>query len=403
MLAAHAAALDAVGGRAAVARRLASVDPARLPTHAVAVGKAAADMMAGALDAAGDTLVDALVLTKHDHAGGLAEHAGRARVRESSHPVPDESCLRSGAALWRFVEGAPDDARLLVMVSGGASSLVEHLAPGLDAEFLARVNGWLLANALPIGPMNRVRKRISRIKGGRLALAVDGRQTLCLMISDVPEDDPRVIGSGPLAMHTAADIDVSDLDLPDWLARVTCKPPPLAPPSAFKTIKGEVVAHPALARSAAAASLTASGVEVRTHHELLEGDAVETGPMLVEIAAADPGTVHLWSSETTVHLPENPGRGGRCQSLALSAAMALDARGNGLVLAAGTDGTDGPGGDAGALVDSTSLTRGRDGGRDPGHDLEAADAGSFLEASGDLLCTGPTGTNVMDVLMAWAP
>jgi hydroxypyruvate reductase len=227
LVAAHAAAVDAVGGRQSVARYLATLSADEHPTQAVAIGKAAADMMAGAFDALGATLRDALVLTKHGHAQGLAEHAASATVLESSHPVPDASCLRSGAALWEFVTGTPADARVLVMVSGGASALVEHLAHGLDAQFLARVNAWLLANALAIGPMNRVRKRISRIKGGRLALALGGRSALCLMISDVPGDDPRVIGSGPLAPHVAADIDVSDLDLPDWLARVTAKPPPL--------------------------------------------------------------------------------------------------------------------------------------------------------------------------------
>jgi len=403
MLAAHRAALDAVGGRPAVARHLRALERAGRPSHAVAIGKAAADMMAGAIEALDGALQGALVLTKHGHVAGLGPYADRVRVMESSHPVPDASCLRAGAALWDFVADAPPDARVLVMVSGGASALVEHLAPGLDAAFLARVNDWLLSNALSIGPMNRVRKRISRIKGGRLALALAGRPALCLMISDVPGDDPKVIGSGPLVPHSSADIDVSDLALPHWLSSVTAHPPALAPLEAFERVTAAVVARPALAKAAAAQALEQAGVAVRVHDALLEGDALETGREVVAMAAADPARAHLWSSETTVHLPPHPGRGGRCQSLALSAAVVLRDRGAGVVLAAGTDGTDGPGEDAGAVVDAGTLARGRTAGRDPLADLAAADAGAFLDASGDLLRTGPTGTNVMDLVMAWCP
>ena len=164
-----------------------------------------------------------------------------------------------------------------------------------------------------------------------------------------------------------------------------------------------LVARPVLAREAAERALRAAHQHVREHETLLEGDAVATGRAVVEHAAGEPGVVHLWSSETTVRLPESPGRGGRCQSLALSAALALAEAGRGVVLAAGTDGTDGPGEDAGAVVDPASVARGRDEGRDARADLAAADAGSFLEASGDLITTGPTGTNVMDLVMAWMP
>ena len=107
---AHQAALDAVSGRPAVARYLRSVSGEQRPTHAAAVGKAAADMMAGALDVLGDQLRDALVITKHGHSTGLAEYLGTIRVIESAHPVPDASCLQAGEALWRFVHDAPKDA-----------------------------------------------------------------------------------------------------------------------------------------------------------------------------------------------------------------------------------------------------------------------------------------------------
>lgn len=398
LIAAHQAALDAVGGRAAVTRYVRGLADELRPTHGVAIGKAAADMMEGALDVLGDGLQQALVITKHGHA--IA--GSRARVIESAHPLPDASCLRAGVELWQFITQAPRDARLLVMISGGASALVEHLAQGLDAPFMARVNAWLLGSGLSIGPMNRVRKRISQIKGGRLAFAVDARQTLLLMISDVPQDDAKVIGSGPLSLHTKTDIDVSDLALPAWLARATVNAPPLAPAAAFDCVRAQIVANPAMAKLAAAKNLREHGIVVQVHDELLEGDAVSRGTDIAQQARCAPGVVHLWSSETTVTLPPVPGRGGRCQSLALSAALALEGGGEAAILAAGTDGTDGPGLDAGAVVDALSVVRGRRKGRDPMLDLVAADAGSFLECSGDLLRTGPTGTNVMDLLMAWS-
>ena len=218
LLDAHEAALDAVSGRPSVARYL-THHPSPGITHAVAVGKAAADMAAGALDVLGNELQQVLVVTKHGHLDGVAEYAHRIRGLECAHPVPDQSCLDAGQAAWAFFEDAPANAGFLFMISGGASSLLERLPAGLDATFLARVNDWLLAGGYSIGVMNRVRKRISSIKGGRLAHALAGRSALCLMISDVPGDDPKVIGSGPLIPHHDEDMDVSDLVLPEWASR----------------------------------------------------------------------------------------------------------------------------------------------------------------------------------------
>jgi hydroxypyruvate reductase len=399
LVAAYATAIEAVGGRNAVGRYL-SEHPVDGLTHAVAVGKAAAEMATGALDVAGDRLRQVLVVTKHGHLDALDVADPRVTGMQSAHPVPDQSCLDAGEAVWRFFVEAPDDAGFLLMVSGGASSLLERLPEGLDAGFLAEVNDWLLAGGYPIGAMNRVRKRLSTLKGGRLANALAGREALCLMISDVPDDDPKVIGSGPLIPHVEADMAVDDLPLPDWLAAHTASPPALAPNSAFRQVTSAVVANPAMAREAAARALRDAGLEVTVHPALLEGDALEVGREVVAVAANQPGRVQLWASETTVVLPSRPGRGGRCQSLALSAALAVG-HGGGVVLAAGTDGTDGPGEDAGAVVDAGTLERG--GGLNAAQCLCEADAGRFLAASGDLIRTGPTGTNVMDLVMAWSP
>ena len=415
LLEGYRAALGAVGGRESVRRRLAA-ERIFAPRFAFAVGKAAAYMMAGALDVLGERIERGLVVTKHGHTGDVIDPGWPVEVVESSHPVPDASCLAAGQALVEFIDTIPADADVLSLVSGGASALVEVLPDGFDASDLARVNEYLLAAGHPIGAMNRVRKRISRIKGGRLAQRIAPRRALNLAISDVPGDDPKVIGSGLLAAHSSEDVAADDLDLPPWLVEMGQRAPPLSGGDAAVRIstgriRTEVIARPADARAAAAAICRSDGVDVVEHPDLLEGDAIGIGCRIGrEIAGAKP-SAHVWAGETTVVLPPSPGRGGRCQSLALAAAMEIGARAGGLpsgagegtgicVLAAGTDGTDGPGEDAGALVDAGTIARGVAGGLDPERSLRAADAGTFLEASGDLVHTGPTGTNVMDLVIA---
>lgn len=395
----YRAALDAVGGRESVRRRLA-VEKVLAPRFAFAVGKAAAYMVAGAFDVLGERIEHALVVTKRGHAGDVLDPGWPVDVVESSHPVPDETCLAAGRVLVGFIDAIPADADVLALVSGGASALVEILPDGFDAFDLARVNEYLLAEGHPIGAVNRVRKRISRIKGGRLAQRIAPRRALNLAISDVPGDDPKVIGSGLLVAHSSKDVALGDLVLPAWLAEMGLRAPPFPGSDVTDCIRTEVIARPADARAAAVAVCRSAGLEVVEHPELLEGDALEAGQRIGrEIAGARP-SVHVWASETTVKLPPSPGRGGRCQSLALAAAIEIRERAGAYVLAAGTDGTDGPGEDAGALVDAGTVARGIAAGVAPARSLHAADAGAFLQASGDLVYTGPTGTNVMDLVVA---
>ena len=437
----YRAALDATGGRACVRRRLAhmlgehalawneaapgsSTAPAGgpaisrsgiarrhqqrspfSPRFVFAVGKAAAAMTAGAFDVLGEGIERALVVTKHGHAGDLLDPGWPVEVVESSHPVPDESCLEAGRALVEFVDAVPADADVLALVSGGASALVEVLPEGFDAGDLARVNEYLLAEGLPIGAMNRVRKRISRIKGGRLAQRLAPRRALNLAISDVPGDDPKVIGSGLLVAHEGEDLETGDLDIPPWLVEMGRRAPPLAGGNATARgyagrIRTEIVACPADARAAAAAVYRAAGLDVVEPPDLLDGDAIGTGRRIGRAIAEAKPAAHVRAGETTVVLPPSPGRGGRCQSLALAAALEIRGSAGTWVLAAGTDGTDGPGEDAGALVDGGTVARGAAAGLGPDHCLRTADAGTFLDASGDLVRTGPTGTNVLDLVVA---
>jgi hydroxypyruvate reductase len=178
-------------------------------------------------------------------------------------------------------------------------------------------------------------------------------------------------------------------------------PPAPAPDDVcFQKVTREIVATLDNAKSATVDAAKKLGYEAVIESAFVSGDAVETGTRLAnKLLQFEPGTVHVWGGETTVTLPESPGRGGRNQSMALAAALMLQGHAGLWLLAAGTDGTDGPTDDAGALVDGGTIARGEQAGRDAKQSLARADAGNFLEASGDLLQTGPTGTNVMDIML----
>lgn len=401
----YAAGVEAVDGRSCVARFVRAelvCDDAwsAQPLWLVSIGKAAVSMMAGAFDAFGSNITSALIITKRGHCKPLFTNNPSVRCFESAHPVPDASSFRAGEMLSGFLEAAPANARFIFLISGGASSLVELSPIGVDVNDVVRIHEWLLSSSLPIGSMNRVRKRISRLKAGRLAMYLRGRMTMNLLISDVPEDDPRVIGSGLLTKHSQDDIDISDMQLPPWMESLLANPPALAEPSAFAGIHTEIVAQPGLARAAAGALAQARGYQVKIHEYLVQGEASEVGEEIARKLLADPPGVQIWSSEVTVTLPPAPGRGGRCQSLALAAAVTLARQEHVYFLAAGTDGTDGPTAATGALVDGGTVERGKWANLNAARCLAAADAGSFLEMTHDLITTGPTGTNVMDLLLS---
>lgn len=395
----YAAALQAVDGRAAVRTRLSRYAAAG-PVHVVAIGKAASAMMQGAVDALGESLAAGLVITRH----GYADAAGpRVRVLEADHPLPGAASLAAGQALLDFIAAAPAAAPLLFLISGGTSALVEVLPPGVDAARLQAANDWLLASGWDIARINQIRRALSCIKGGRLARHVGGHPVLNLLLSDVPGDEPSVIGSGLLVpTPDAAPVVSAQAPLPPWLAAHVAAPPPLPKAADFAAIHTEILCSNRDARTAAGVAGVARGLAVYQHDEVIQGEAAGVGHALAQQALAGPPGLHVWGGEATVRLPPQPGRGGRCQTLALAAAQVL--AGSPLILlAAGTDGSDGPGEDAGALVDGETIARGELECCNARECLARADAGSFLEASGDLLQTGPTGSNVMDLVLALKP
>jgi len=388
----YAAASAAVDGRRAVAAALATT-PGGEPWSLLALGKAAGAMALGALDVLGAHVRRGLVVTR---AGHLDAELGAWRQLvcvEGDHPVPGARSLAAGAAVLAFAAATPPAERVLVLISGGASSLVESLPATVTPADLARLNDWGLASGRPITELNALRRRISRLKDGRLAALLAAARAEALLISDVPEDDPAVIGSGLVAAAPPAPLPPG---LPDWLLALVAADHSLG---AGASMPARVVASIDDACAAVERTADTMGLTARRLVPRATGDAERAASRYAHELALGTDDVLLWGGETTVRLPPEPGRGGRSQHFALAAARLLAGHHDLVMLAAGTDGSDGNSDDAGAIVDGGTIARGREAGFDVDQTLAAANAGCFLEASGDLLHTGPTGTNVGDLVL----
>ncbi len=355
-------AIDAVKGASSVARWVDQADIVK-PTKILAVGKAAASMFEG-LPADWRTSGAALVVTKYGHLEGHV-FGPNVTALEASHPVPDANSLKAGAQALEFVTSCTASDHLLVLVSGGASALAEHLIDGVSPEDLNALTQQGLSEGADIGQINARRKTISAIKGGKLLAHFAGHSVTTLAISDVPRDDIGVIGSG--------------LGQCPETAKFACRQ--------------EIVASNHIARAAIVDQVAKDGHELISNSETLYDDVSRVADQIAqEVIAGAPG-VYVFGGEPTIVLPPDPGQGGRNQSLALELAKRFHERPGICGLVAGTDGTDGPTDAAGGFFDGQSFSRA------PGADaaLRAADAGRFLAATGDRIVTGPTGTNVMDV------
>jgi len=359
-------ALAAVDGRRRMRAALTAAG-AEGPVSAFAVGKAASAMMQGAVDALGDQLVRGLVIAPDraipDELRGLAG----IECLEAGHPRPDERSLAAGRALLEFARQTAAGSRVLLLVSGGASALLEVPAPGVGLADLRALFDRSLTERLDIEHLNRERVALSRIKGGRLPGLFTGARIEAFMISDVPRDDPAVLASGLLDDPCVTPRLVGSLD--DAL-------------------------------EAALRAASARGLEAVRGSERLAGDAEAAARKICHELAIGEADLVIHGGEAVVQLPTNPGRGGRCQHLAVAAAQCIAGHADYVLLAAGTDGRDGASEDAGAIVDGATIERASGAGLDAAAALAAGDSGSLLEATGDLLDTGLTGTNVGDIVLA---
>jgi glycerate 2-kinase len=373
----------------------------------VGAGKASA-AMAAAFDAAWpDVDVSGVVVTRYGH----AVPAGRIRVMEAAHPVPDEASERAARAALAAVRGLGTDDLVVALMSGGGSALMALPAGKMTLADKQAINQALLRSGATIGEMNAVRKHLSRIKGGRLAAAARPARLCTLLISDVPGDDPAVIASGPTVPDPSTLADVAEiisrfrLDLPaaakDVLAAAEETPKP-------GEIAGDVqvIAAPSQALAAAGEAARAAGLTPLILGDAIEGEARDVGTVLAGIARSvrangwpvAPPAVLLSGGETTVTIGAGrAGKGGRNTEFLLGLAIATQGQSGVWAIAGDSDGIDGTEDAAGALVAPDTLGRGRAAGLDARQFLAAHDSYSYFDRLGDLVRTGPTLTNVNDI------
>ncbi len=327
-------------------------------------------MALGARDALGPALEHSLIITRDIGSCAALAPLSDTEILIGAHPLPDERSLACGARLLEWVRTLPPAVQPLFLISGGASALAEVLSPGVSLADLQALNREGLRSGVDIGVFNARRTEISALKGGKLAAALRGRPARALFISDVPGDDPAVIGSGLMGPAPGGD-----------------------------RVVREVVACVEFALDAAAAAAAALGLAVYRAPQRFADSATRVAARCAHELSLQRVPVCLWGGESTVTLPPHPGRGGRNQQLALAAARLIAGHDELLLLAAGTDGSDGVSEAAGALVDADTCARVSLAGLDADDCLARADAERALKASGDLLYTGPTGTNVGDVVI----
>ncbi len=335
------------------------------PTHILSVGKAAVAMLDG-LPTDWVTALPCLLVTKQGHLP-QTRYGQNVIAVESDHPIPSKRSLRAGAMIRDFVKNLTPSDHLLFLISGGASALAEDLVSDTTLDSLMHLNQTALAQGDDIATLNVKRCAVSRIKGGKLLGQCKVAKVDAIAISDVQGNDINVVGSGLAAAS-----------------------------SAFSGIyHSYIAASNAVARAAVAAAASTEGLILRTNVENMYADVRQVANNIAHEVKTGPSGLYIFGGEPTVILPSNPGQGGRNQALSLELAQLFSGQGDVTGLVAGTDGTDGPTIAAGGFFDAhtfhdvdTALTA-----------LKSADSASYLAATGDQFITGPTGTNVMDVVI----
>ncbi|WP_108398442.1 glycerate kinase type-2 family protein [Devosia submarina] len=376
-------------------------------TIVIGAGKASAQM-ARALEEAWAGPLTGLVVTRYGY-GETCEHI---EIVEAAHPVPDEAGFLAARRMMEMVSGLSADDLVIALISGGGSALLPAPAPGLTFDDEQAINRALLASGAPIGVMNLLRNQFSTIKGGRLAAQCAPARVATLVVSDVPGDDPALVASGPtiplggsreLARKYAT---LYRLNLPPHAHALLVGEDNLAPTPDDAVFRGNsvrTIASAALSLDAAAKLAREAGLEAAILSDSVEGEARDVGQVHAALAREvamrnrpfRKPAVLLSGGETTVTL-RGKGRGGRNGEFLLALAIAIDGLEGISALAADTDGIDGSENNAGAFADGQTATRLRKAGIDPLAALGANDAYGAFEAIGDLLVTGPTGTNVND-------
>jgi glycerate 2-kinase len=381
----------------------------------VGAGKGAAPMAQAIEDLLGERIFEGAIVVKDGHGLPLK----RVRIHEAGHPVPDQRSMQGGEDILSLVKRAKERDLVISVLSGGGSALLVAPAQGVTLKDKQEVTRLLLSCGATIHEINSVRKHLSRIKGGGLARSAHPATVVSLILSDVIGDDLDVIASGPVVP------DPSTFHQAEAVLKgygIWKQVPKSVRGHIEKGMKGEIeeTAKPGdtsfqnditalvgtnlQALEAAEKEAETQGYRTLILSAMVEGETRETARMHAGIAKQIMASGHpvpppaciLFGGETTVTL-QGKGKGGRNMEFALASALALEGERHVVVLSGGTDGTDGPTDAAGAIVDGETVGRARSQGLDPVDHLRRNDAYPFFQSLGDLVITGPTRTNVMDV------
>lgn len=354
-----------------------------------------------------DVDLTGVVVTRYGH----AVPAGRIRIVEASHPVPDAASEGAARAILAAVQGLGKDDLVVALISGGGSALMTLPAGAMSLADKQSLNKALLRSGATIGEMNAVRKHLSGVKGGRLAAAALPARVVTLVISDVPGDDPQTIASGPTVPDTSTLADVHDiiarfkLDLPASARAVLAAGHETPKPGEIES-DVRIIAAPSRALAAMAHVARQCGVKPLILGDALEGESRELGIMMAGIARSvrfhghpvEVPAVLLSGGETTVSIGKGrAGRGGRNTEFLLGFALANAGRPGIWAIAGDSDGLDGTEDAAGAIVAPDTMVRAAAAGLNARTFLTQHDSYSFFDGLGDLMRTGPTLTNVNDI------
>ncbi len=372
----------------------------------VAIGKAAWNMAKAASDILGSKIKKGVVVTKYGHSKGAIE---RCEIIEAGHPVPDDNSVLGADKILEIVAGLTPEDQVIFLISGGGSALFEKPLPGVSLEDIRNITDQLLRCGAAIAEINTIRKHLSAVKGGRFAKHCAGAGIYAIVLSDVIGDRLDVIASGPAypdrstSQEAIGIVKKYRIEIPDSLMKALNQETPKTIDNCDTVVIGSVTS---LCDAAAkcAAELGYTPLVLSTS---VDGEACETGRFFASMVremqngtknafALKPPCAIIAGGETVVHLKGN-GKGGRNQEIALSAAIGAEGLENFVLFSLGSDGTDGPTDAAGGIIDGQSTARMRASSVIPEACLQENNSYHALKASGDLIMTGPTGTNVNDV------
>lgn len=376
------------------------------PVRVGAFGKAAWEMADAAAKVLGEDIGRGLVITKYGHSRGKIKGF---EIVEAGHPIPDENSVLGAGKMIELVKGAGEGERILLLISGGGSSLMEMPEEGITLEDVQEVTGKLLRCGASIQEINRIRKRLSAVKGGKLISFCPKAEVHQIVLSDIIDDDLEQIASGPACKDSTTNEMVREIlrkykisFSPSIMEKLFCETP-----KQMNNVSSEIVGSVRELCRYAAECAGEKGYRPLILTTGMACEAKEAGRLIASIAGTVCGQAEskdilrppcavILGGETVVTL-RGEGKGGRNQEMALGVALGIEGMENVVFFSVGSDGTDGPTDAAGGMVDGDTVLRIKETGFSPEALLEENDSYQALKCAGDLVITGPTGTNVNDV------